>query len=862
MKAEKRKGKAVVVGGSIAGLSCAHALIAAGWEVVVLEKTCSPPTGCATGAGLGLDPLAQNLIQSWLKQPGILELTTLPLTIDQNQATDGEKKTNWILTRDENFNFRAAYWSDLHRLLYSALPPEIVRWGHIFLSFSVSDDKTYVKVKSRTYQTDDIVEEVGDLLIAADGCLSSICQRFFPDLKLRYSGYCAWRGVLNCSDNENSETILALEKAFPDLGKCLYFDLGSGTHTVFYELLGKRINWIWYVNQPEPQLKGNSVTMKVSDEMIRTMHEAAEKVWLPELVKVIRETNKPFLNVIYDCEPLERFAWDNVVLIGDAAHPTTPHGLRSTNMSILDASVLGKCLEKWGVENLNSALKEYQSTRLPVTSKQVLFSRRLGRIKQGLVLPDREPFDPIIASQNDCEELQQKNMPFLHNIPSILGNNSNLSQESKHTEKQSVCTEMMKTGRKAKAVVVGGSIAGISCAHTLIAAGWDVVVLEKTCSPPNGCATGAGLGLDTVSLKLIEPWIKQSELLQKIMLPMTIEHEQATDGYKKITRTLTRDENFNFRAVHWADLHSTLYYSLPPEVVLWGHLFLSFCISDDKTSVKVRAKVLQTDETVELVGDLLVAADGCLSSIRKTFLPNLKLRYSGYCAWRGVFDYSDNEKSETTLALKIAYPDLGNCNYFDIGSEGHAILYELINQRINWIWYLNQPEPEFKGNSVTTKVSNDMIEKMYEAAEKVWIPELVKVMRETKEPFLNAIYDSEPLDQFYWDNVVLIGDAAHPISPHGARSTNMSILDAAVLGKCLEKWGVENLSSALKEYQSIRLPVASEQVLFSRRMGRIKQRLPIPDRRLFDPMTASEEESKVLQLRNIPYFSDIPSILM
>ncbi|KAI3468300.1 hypothetical protein Pfo_024963 [Paulownia fortunei] len=422
MKDARRKGKAVVVGGSIAGLSCAHALIAAGWEVVVLEKTCSPPTGCATGAGLGLDPLAQKLIQSWLKQPQILELTTLPLTIDQNQATDGDKKINWMLTRDENFNFRAAYWSDLHSLLYKALPPEIVRWGHMFLSFCISDGKTRVRVKSETFKTGDIIEVVGDLLIAADGCLSSIRQSFFPDFKLRYSGYCAWRGVLNFSDNENSETILGLKKAFPDLGKCLYFDLGSGTHTVFYELLNKRINWIWYVNQPEPQLKGNSVTMKVSNDMIEKMHEAAEKVWLPELVKVIRETKQPFLNVIYDSEPLDQIVWDIVVLIGDAAHPTTPHGLRSTNMSILDAAVLGKSLEKWGVENLNSALQEYQSTRLPVTSKQVLFSRRLGLIKQGLVLLDREPIDPIIASQEDCKELQQKNMPFLSEIPSILSN--------------------------------------------------------------------------------------------------------------------------------------------------------------------------------------------------------------------------------------------------------------------------------------------------------------------------------------------------------------------------------------------------------------------------------------------------------
>ncbi|KAL3819064.1 hypothetical protein ACJIZ3_004969 [Penstemon smallii] len=415
---------------------------------------------------------------------------------------------------------------------------------------------------------------------------------------------------------------------------------------------------------------------------------------------------------------------------------------------------------------------------------------------------------------------------------------------------------------KGKAVVVGGSIAGISCAHSLISAGWDVVVLEKTSSPPDGCATGAGLGLDTVSMKLVESWLGQPELLQLTTVPLTIEHEQAIDGDTKIIRTLTRDENFNFRAAHWADLHNLLYCSLPPDIVLWGHCFLSFCNSEENTFAKVQAKILQTDETIELVADLLVAADGCLSSIRKIFLPHLKLRYAGYCGWRGVLDYSGNENSETILALKKAYPDLGRCNYFDIGYEGHAILYELLNKRINWIWYRNQPEPESKGNSVTTKASKHTIEKMYEEAEKVWIPELVKVMRETNEPFLNAIYDSEPLEQYYWDNVVLIGDAAHPITPHGARSTNMSILDAAVLGKCLEKWGVEDLKSALGEYESIRRPVVSEQVVFSRKMGRMKQRLPVLDRELFDPMTASQEESKVLHLRNIPYFSDTPSILM
>ncbi|CDP04813.1 unnamed protein product [Coffea canephora] len=81
-----RKPKAVVVGGSIAGISCAHALINAGWDVVVLEKTCAPPSGSPTGAGLGLDPLAQQIIQTWLRQPELLHNSTLPLSIDQLNA--------------------------------------------------------------------------------------------------------------------------------------------------------------------------------------------------------------------------------------------------------------------------------------------------------------------------------------------------------------------------------------------------------------------------------------------------------------------------------------------------------------------------------------------------------------------------------------------------------------------------------------------------------------------------------------------------------------------------------------------------------------------------------------------------------
>ncbi|KAG9154184.1 hypothetical protein Leryth_000644 [Lithospermum erythrorhizon] len=82
-KKAMKKAKAIVVGGSISGLSCAHALVSSGWEVVVVEKTPSPPTGSPTGAGLGLDPLVQSILSQWLMQPHLLQNTTMPLSIDQ-----------------------------------------------------------------------------------------------------------------------------------------------------------------------------------------------------------------------------------------------------------------------------------------------------------------------------------------------------------------------------------------------------------------------------------------------------------------------------------------------------------------------------------------------------------------------------------------------------------------------------------------------------------------------------------------------------------------------------------------------------------------------------------------------------------
>jgi hypothetical protein len=59
-----------------------------------------------------------------------------------------------------------------------------------------------------------------------------------------------------------------------------------------------------------------------------------------------------------------------------------------------------------------------------------------------------------------------------------------------------------------------------------------------------------------------------------------------------------------------------------------------------------------------------------------------------------VFDFSGKESSDTMTSIRRAYPELGNCLYFDLAYKTHAVLYELPRSRLNWLWYINGPEPE------------------------------------------------------------------------------------------------------------------------------------------------------------------------
>ena len=77
-----------------------------------------------------------------------------------------------------------------------------------------------------------------------------------------------------------------------------------------------------------------------------------------------------------DRDPVERWSFGRVTLLGDAAHPMYPIGSNGASQAILDAAALSAALP--GAEDVPAALREYEARRLGPTAAIVRSNREMG----------------------------------------------------------------------------------------------------------------------------------------------------------------------------------------------------------------------------------------------------------------------------------------------------------------------------------------------------------------------------------------------------------------------------------------------------------------------------------------------------
>lgn len=92
---------------------------------------------------------------------------------------------------------------------------------------------------------------------------------------------------------------------------------------------------------------------------------------------LIDSTDKVFEFPMSDRDPIDRWSFGRLTLLGDAAHAMYPIGSNGASQAIIDAETLAKHLSL-NSSNVEAALKEYELERLPPTAKIVMANRANG----------------------------------------------------------------------------------------------------------------------------------------------------------------------------------------------------------------------------------------------------------------------------------------------------------------------------------------------------------------------------------------------------------------------------------------------------------------------------------------------------
>lgn len=204
-----------------------------------------------------------------------------------------------------------------------------------------------------------------DVAIGCDGVNSALRRQLFPtDGAPKYSGINMWRGVtwhtpiLSGGSHVRAGAL--------DTGKMVIYPIRNATDGSGRQLL----NWVAEIRTPT--FAANDWNRPGNLDDFLYAFEDWHFDWL-DVAQLIRDAEQIFEYPMCDRDPLPRWSFDRVSLLGDAAHPMYPRGSNGAAQAILDARCLADCLAQ--SSDPVRALDHYERTRRDATTRVVLTNR-------------------------------------------------------------------------------------------------------------------------------------------------------------------------------------------------------------------------------------------------------------------------------------------------------------------------------------------------------------------------------------------------------------------------------------------------------------------------------------------------------
>lgn len=358
--------KIAIVGAGIGGLSLALALHRQGLAADLYETV---PQVREMGVGITLLPHAMR------------ELSDLGLQ-SRIEAAGIENLESVFFNRFGQFIYReprgrhAGYdmpeigirRGKLHRILYEAvlarLGSQCVHLDHRCVG--VRQDGSGATLLFRDSQDVAQPSVHADVVVACDGVNSAVRREFYAHEKLAFAGINTWRGVTVARPILSGMSYLRIGSI--ETGKMVIYPIADNVDGQGNQL----VNWVAEIRQQGAPM--NDWNRPGRPEDFAGIFGNWRFDWL-DVPALIEGAQNIFEYPMVDKDPVPRWTFGRVTLLGDAAHPMYPRGSNGSAQAIIDARTLAQQLAT--APDGPAALTAYEALRLEPTSSVVETNRTM-----------------------------------------------------------------------------------------------------------------------------------------------------------------------------------------------------------------------------------------------------------------------------------------------------------------------------------------------------------------------------------------------------------------------------------------------------------------------------------------------------
>jgi 2-polyprenyl-6-methoxyphenol hydroxylase-like FAD-dependent oxidoreductase len=228
----------------------------------------------------------------------------------------------------------------------------------------------------------------GSVLVSCEGIHAVIRKQLYPaEGEPLYSGYNMWRGVTRRRPFLSGASMV--RAGWLATGKMVIYPIRNDIDAEGRQL----INWVAELETARYKRRDWSRPGRLEDFIGAFQDWHFDWLDVPEL---IRDSDVILEFPMVDQDPLPRWSFGRITLLGDAAHPMVPRGSNGAGQAILDASVLAECLARQ--PDPVAALAAYQDRRLEATANVVRTNRQNppdAILREVYLRTGDKPFDDI-----------------------------------------------------------------------------------------------------------------------------------------------------------------------------------------------------------------------------------------------------------------------------------------------------------------------------------------------------------------------------------------------------------------------------------------------------------------------------------